>query len=1157
MNAPTLIVGLGGTGSKVVLRVSKMLTAEQRGSIGFAIFDTDVNDLRKIKDENPYVHTIQTSTRLSVGEYLDIDTHARDTWFPVSALLNSKQLTEGAGQVRAISRLAFETAIRAGKMEPLHEAIEELYKLEGEEYSQALRVIIVSSLAGGTGSGIILPVALYIRNYLATRYRQSGNITRGFFLLPEVFYGVIPGEAERNNLKSNAYATLKELDAFLMRGDSTLPEKFKDSVKMEFPIAGTDEFEEYNVRPYDFCFLFDAQNADGKTLNSFDKYLEHAANCIYSQSIGPMNKRSNSSEDNTIRKLVAERGRNRYAGAGSSILIYPYEDVKEYIALNWTENCVSRQWLRFDEEYKKQLKENAKRRNAGTFTVDIDRAQNYIQVVNSLDSQNDPFAKVITNECSVYDDKGIMRIGSKWDKYIEALHAFVAKASQQSSQKVTNKSTSLNDAMRNLADSNEWQSYYDFIKELVEYRSLVERQSEENASTIAYSLFRADDEEDITNTEPHQLEHYFTNYDGFMHPNSIRYFLYNVLVKLQDASFAGQKTLENLKKFFENFKTTVLGEDSADMSYEMLLRKKTSIIDKFSKRPSAEQDDLASKFSVYKKNVEDYAKTQLLEAVYEEGIQYVKDLIEAFEKFYDMLPSEVEKVQKNIGIIERKYNDTKGTAARYICATKTCLEKIRAEFPYTGGFNTVDGELSKAIYNRVREYAMNPRAKEDEQIGKNFFDHLFNNNIINYFREQVPPTVDMDIITAIEKEAEYEHGKHEPAEQELYIKQVFDESKVLAAPFIEKPLGEEKQPINACAYNDQLNPHDDSPRSRLIDAQLANFGGEEDKDIPKNTIFFYKSFYGLRANDLSKFAPAEYSDTYSRTEGEYFKAYFDLVSRIHPETHKSSAITPHINRWWHNASKMPDIDDANQKKLEYNVYAAVFWGLLNRYIERQYNGANSDPVYRLADELVDDNMDNVLVVSNGTPCDKLYEIVDALSIYPALVNKILEKRNKTIREEIDSKSKYDKALDGILKKNLDRFRLEEFEEDSADSKKGRGAYPVRSIFDLPILMKRSVPSAEYFEEKVLRIVDVSLTEVKNYIAALCDSGDVAIYLGKILVDQYEKYARFILEEQKYWKNITMDTLFNRTSNKLIIFMKEYGLKEDAEAIEKKYEELKK
>lgn len=77
MIAPTLLVGLGGTGSKIVCRVSQMVTEEQRKRIGFAVFDTDINELREIREANPFIKTIQTSTKLTVGEYLNIDTHAR------------------------------------------------------------------------------------------------------------------------------------------------------------------------------------------------------------------------------------------------------------------------------------------------------------------------------------------------------------------------------------------------------------------------------------------------------------------------------------------------------------------------------------------------------------------------------------------------------------------------------------------------------------------------------------------------------------------------------------------------------------------------------------------------------------------------------------------------------------------------------------------------------------------------------------------------------------------------------------------------------------------------------------------------------------------------------------------------------------------------
>lgn len=525
MIAPTLLVGLGGTGSKIVCRVSKMVTEEQRQRIGFAVFDTDINELREIREANPFIKTVQTSTKLSVGEYLNIDTHARDTWFPVNAILNSKTLTEGAGQVRAISRLALDTAIRAGNMEPLHAAIEDLYKLEEEQSDQALRVIIVSSLAGGTGSGLILPVATYIKNFLATRFQQSANITRGFFILPEVFYEVIRGQSERNNLKCNAYATLRELDAFLMKGDATLPDKYAETVKLEFPRVGSSEFEEYNVRPYDFCFLFDAQNTEGKKLNDFNQYLDHAANCIYSQSIGPMNKRSNSSEDNTIRELCAEQGRNRYAGAGSSMLIYPVDDVKEYIALKWTQECVSDQWLVFDRMYKEKCINNSEMRSQGYAVKDANAAIDYIESIEQMAKQKNPFAMSIVNQCTIFDESGLTKEGVRWEMYVANLKKFVelGAASGQSDLDAQKQTAKLGiDEIK--GGTEVWSEFQDAFREMDKYRAMILKRCEDTARTIAYSIFKAKNDAVTKEKLNYQLETYLRDEEGnFIHPNAVRY----------------------------------------------------------------------------------------------------------------------------------------------------------------------------------------------------------------------------------------------------------------------------------------------------------------------------------------------------------------------------------------------------------------------------------------------------------------------------------------------------------------------------------------------------------------------------------------------------------------------------------------------------------
>ena len=150
MSAPTLIVSAGGVGCRVAAMVAAHTSPAQRENLRFVALDTDANDLRALRAGGYPGKVIQTSANMTVKEYLHIDKHAAETWFPVHPLLGPKALTEGAAQVRSISRLALNTTIRSGRMQPLHDAIDELYRLTGRDLSQAMRVIVVSSLAGGT-----------------------------------------------------------------------------------------------------------------------------------------------------------------------------------------------------------------------------------------------------------------------------------------------------------------------------------------------------------------------------------------------------------------------------------------------------------------------------------------------------------------------------------------------------------------------------------------------------------------------------------------------------------------------------------------------------------------------------------------------------------------------------------------------------------------------------------------------------------------------------------------------------------------------------------------------------------------------------------------------------------------------------------------------
>lgn len=1082
MIAPTLLVGLGGTGSKIVCRVSKMVTEEQRKRIGFAVFDTDINELREIREENPYIKTIQTSTKLTVGEYLNIDTHARDTWFPVNGILNSKSLTEGAGQVRAISRLALDTAIRAGNMEPLHKAVEELYKLEGNSGEQALRVVIVSSLAGGTGSGLILPVALYLKNYLATKFQASANITRGFFILPEVFYEVIHGQTERNNLRCNAYAALRELDAFLMKGDKTLAEKYEKSVRVEFPRVGSSEVEEYDVRPYDFCFLFDAQNTEGKKLNSFNQYLDHAANCIYSQSIGPMNKRSNSSEDNTIRELCAQRGRNRYAGAGSAMLIYPTEDVKKYIALNWTKECVSKQWMVFDDMYREKCIANSEMRAQGFHVRDIEASVDYIESINQMAKQKDPFAKAIEDACTIYDDGGYKKVGDKWSEYVDQLKKFV-KVSTMTGQ--LDLDSQKNQAIGLIGDieigkKETAEDLQTAFAEIEKYKDMVVKRSEDSGRTIAYTIFKAKNDAVTKDRLPHQMETYLRDQHGsFIHPNAVRYFLYQALELMKQEKVLVDKENKKKEKFFEDFynifdnpKTEEI--ETVDQLTGIKLDKKT-------------QQEMKDQFHFYLREVDKYRTSSVLAEVFREGIDYITNLCDAFQTFYASFDDRIGKLDQRVNSLLKKYGNTAGRTTRYVCASPKCLSHLLKEMPYTGNTISIDKELAENIYVKVRGYSM---MKEKPENG-GYFEDLFEDGIIGYFEDSLMEiygsTVNMDILSAMEKEAKYEENEYDYGRIEQYIRRVIAETRGLSNPFIERPLGEQKEPVAACTYSKQLDPKDDSPRSMLIAQELGNYGGNPDEDIALNMIMFYQAIYGLRANGLSKFAPG--SETEGRCEGEYYKAYYELVNQIRPKSDKTPVITPHIDRNWHIITCLPDLDDDNQKRQERRIYRAFIFGLLFNLISYR-KIAEGKYLYRLQLNGVETEE---FVVSNGTPCDHYYEVLDALIINPVVVRTIINYMDKKFAAEKNSAGKVTLET-SLLMKSIKKLKSDEFKKENL------------SIFDLALLLKVSTPAAEFDKKVGKDIMKETLQMIYDYMKTIVLGADLDRVFGNFVFDQVKLFV---------------------------------------------------
>ena len=323
-----------------------------------------------------------------------------------------------------------------------------------------------------------------------------------------------------------------------------------------------------------------------------------------------------------------------------------------------------------------------------------------------------------------------------------------------------------------------------------------------------------------------------------------------------------------------------------------------------------------------------------------------------------------------------------------------------------------------------------------------------------------------------------------------------------------------------------------------------NYGGEPDEDIPKNMIMFYQAFYGLRANDLSKFAPPEKSMTHDRKGGEYFKAYYSFVADIHPVAHRSRQINPHIDRRWHIVTKMPDLDEGHQKKQEYDIYAAFFWAMVKQYI-RLSDESSDKRVYKLRNVMLKMD-DDELVVSNGTPCDKLYEVLDAIAIYPELVRKIHLDIETLINDDLHEGTPLEKSQ---TFEDLNAFSLDE-------PGLGENKAPSKSIFDLAMLMKKSCHVDKYYEEDVVEMLKVVIEEIKRYLMRFCKKSELSEITGKIIMEQFNKHLESVALESEYQPNIYRESLFEKTGDVITNALRELHLTNDANLVQSKVKILR-
>lgn len=334
---PTLVIGVGGTGTKVVRRV--------KGALQQYFADRNLGDIppvmRFLAVDSVPLSNMHGETPLGRDEYVylgQVDGSlivSNPRFHPEIANWWDQErnapghIDNGCGQMRDVGRLVFYYHYNdfLSRLTSQINAIQRQASVYTTEYRgftlrpNQLRVCIVSSVAGGTGSGVFLDTTYNVHHLLS----RIGGVTatvEGYLVLPEVFLSSLQSTAMRESVQANGYAALAEVE-FLNRHPERAREFFH-----KYPGGHTITPQR---RPFDHTFLVGFRDQEGYGLSSPEQAYDAIAEAIYLEAVyldqAMMENGVNIFADSDIGGDIGDTGVGRYYSSFSVSAVSVRRDI--------------------------------------------------------------------------------------------------------------------------------------------------------------------------------------------------------------------------------------------------------------------------------------------------------------------------------------------------------------------------------------------------------------------------------------------------------------------------------------------------------------------------------------------------------------------------------------------------------------------------------------------------------------------------------------------------------------------------------------------------------------------------------------------------------------------------------------------------------------
>jgi hypothetical protein len=346
-----ILIGVGGAGGSIVSNVRTNVALRVARAGNAAIWQAEANQIRYLlvdtREESYHGFFLDTEKfviprglhRFRVNDQIrawyESDDPSFREWWPKARSGNGPfqpdDYDEGAGQVRPKGRLAYRLSLDGERQKQIVPAVlAQVASLQNAlnllaDPNRKIRIYLICSLGGGTGSGIVLTLAQHLAQELPPNCAQIGVFFLGSAteLAAERVY--------QTSIWANTDAALREIDFF------QLPSSERQAQIRPFlswPGAGNQILGD--ERTFEYIYLFGAANRNGKHLDEFGDYIRLIAECLTTELFSDIATAVGGSHSNfmAVFQNVQDIGRRsvRYASASKSDMRYPIDRISLHLA---------------------------------------------------------------------------------------------------------------------------------------------------------------------------------------------------------------------------------------------------------------------------------------------------------------------------------------------------------------------------------------------------------------------------------------------------------------------------------------------------------------------------------------------------------------------------------------------------------------------------------------------------------------------------------------------------------------------------------------------------------------------------------------------------------------------------------------------------------